>query len=553
MPRKGERETETDEPDLLHRVADAVDDVFVAPSDGTDEGEDEHGAQDVPEHLQSVVPDDQLAGADLTGPPEGEETGDDPFGGLTGQVGRGVDVGGQDFTNVWDQAAEADEGSDPGYGKGMIAADGDGLSSPMSYTIDPSTGEASGGGVATPGFDPGTIPVIGDGLAGATGAAGGAASSYYDRVSEAADSDPTTNTGSGSDSGGSGGGGYQDDDEEEDDGLIISEQDNADGSHTTVHNDGTMHTTWPDGKEEWNYPDGTVETNHPDGTLVTEYPDGSTETIHPDGTTTTTPPTDPPPEETTDEEEDPEEDEEDEEEEEPEEPEDKEEGGEGGETPSTSSTPGEDYVDPETAARLRQQLIDSNPEMFEAYQAGRNNPGNVDPVEDDGTAPIGAATGPIPDLKGDLLTGPGGDTRLDGVPLGGRDGGDLPEGGLPDSGDIDWGPDATSQPNGLGPSERDTSHDIEPSADDHGGNGQEEDAEDGLDAPLTPVIDEDTAALREAAAERFEYDFTEPAEPADTGLADPLFEPEPIVQPDFPEPEFEPVTLDDGEFSDFAE
>jgi hypothetical protein len=214
--------------------------------------------------------------------------------------------------------------------------------------------------------------------------------------------------GGGDAGGGEPGGGDPGDDDPGDDGPVMHEQDNPDGSHSTVYDDGTIITAYPDGTLETNYPDGTVETDYPDGTLKTENPDGSTETVSPDGTTTTTEP---------------------------------------GEDEAGASTPREDYVSPAEKAALREQLA-----PLEQHRGSQNDPGTeTQPVEDDPAFGVGIG-GQLSVVDSharaeSMLGQPGpGDTDFG---SGGGGGGNAS--GDPNFGTIDPTDDADQPPQSRGP------------------------------------------------------------------------------------------------------
>lgn len=258
----------------------------------------------------------------------------------------------------------------------------------------------------------------------------------------------STGTGStGTDSTGSGETGDQGESD-----PVMHEQDNEDGSHTTVYENGDIVTTYPDGTVEHNYADGTIETDYPDGTMKTENPDGSTETIHPDGTVETTPPTEATDEEDTGEEET--DDETDDEETDDEETDDEE--TEGEETEAGGGAEMEGDPDGEEGAPLPEEFqrwIDTDlTAMKQRLQPVGSGDGVTDP--DPNAEPV-VATGPVPDAHaelGSMLGRPAGPDDMYGTGAG------VDPGSAPghDSGVIDPAPDADTGVQTAGPEERTT-------------------------------------------------------------------------------------------------
>lgn len=413
-------------------------------------------AVDAPVDVPAASIDDALAGR-LGSDPVDDGVDAPDFGGGTGGKAALADRVGSPFD---DAAAQDDAG--PAFGKDAISDVTSGATpfSPVAFTN--SAGEVKSVGSAA----------TGDGMFFGVDVGAMRFEKEATQAADDFDANQGTGTGSGGESTGSGSGTEEDSDDGA--GDVIHEQDNEDGSHTSVYGDGTIITTHPDGTQETSYPDGTVETDNPDGTLVTEYPDGSTQTIHPDGTIEETPPTE-------DDGEGGDESGDDGEGEDP--PPDGE--GEGGDdTPdgggddttgesSVESTPGdEDY--------------DLPPDFFAAddlaglarHRGGQHDAGTeTQPVEGDLDFGSGTVSGPVPDLRTKLLGDPAGPDGLDGFGTGARPIGEVTPGNV--DGNVDPGFDADPGVQTSGPEERDTTHDLKPEAGSDDGSGSSDDGSDG--------------------------------------------------------------------------
>ncbi|MGQ0574478.1 MAG: T-complex 10 C-terminal domain-containing protein [Pseudonocardia sp.] len=391
-----------------------------------------------------------------------EDTGglDVPAFGPTGGKAALADRVGSPF----DDAAAQDAG--PRFGKDAIADVTSGVTpgSPVAFTN--SAGEVKNVGSAA----------TGDGMF--LGVDVGAMRMEQEANEQAAEFDANRGSGSGSgsggegDGGGSGGGsGGSGGGEGGDSGTgIVHEQENADGSHSSVYDDGTIITTHADGTQVTSYADGTVETDHPDGTLVTEYADGSTQTIHPDGTIDETPPTepegddgegdDPPPDGDDDTPDDTPDD-------------DEPEGNPDGDGESAESTPGDDEYDIPPDLILTDDLAG-----LSRHRGGQNDPGTeTQPTEGDIDFGAGTPSGAVPDLRTKLLGDPDELDKLDGIDAFGAGArgpvGEVPVGNV--DGNVDPGFDADPGVQTSGPEERDTSHEIEPPARDTDDSGSDDD------------------------------------------------------------------------------
>lgn len=397
----------------------------------------------VPTGIAGSAVDDPLAGRFVGDAAPDSAT--DALGPSLGEVGSGKSELADRVGSVLGDADDSAQDTGPSFGKDMISevhATGVTPGAPVAFTN--SSGEVKSVGSAA----------SGDGMF--LGVDVGAMRFEKEAAEQAAEAEASSGSGgsggSGSGSGGGAGGGTG----ETGTGGLIHEQENADGSHSSVYNDGTIITTHPDGTTETSYADGTVETDHPDGTLTTEYPDGSTETIHPDGTTEETPPTDgegqedpdgPPP--------------------------DGEGEGEGdgdGEGGDDAPTGGGDGTEAAGSTGIPDEEVVELPPglvLFDDTAALRQHQGSqhdagteTQPTEDDIAFGSGAITGPVPDVRAELLLGPGGGPD-DLGDFGGGSGalGDVLPGNV--DGNITPGPDSDTGVQTAGPEERDTTHDID--------------------------------------------------------------------------------------------